>query len=158
MIFIMKLGSSFASSAGSSGGNSTTSSAVPRAGGTAVRLAALSSVNGSGAGAAAVTHSLADGVAPGSSVMRLSTSAIALSLPSSAVTTRRMSAAVAVEHARTSATIEPKILLVIASSFAVSVNADWVTSNPSNCAGATSSPPPLSGEGQGGGAQYDRSV
>src|SRR5262249_21688156 len=75
---------------------------------------------------------------------------------SSAVTTRRMSAAVAVAHASTSATIEPKILLVIASSFAVSVNADWVTSNPSNCAGATSSPPPLAGEGQGGGTQYDR--
>src|SRR5215510_13904509 len=155
MIFIMKSGSSFASSAGSSGGNSTTSSVVPRSGGSAVGLAPLSSVNESGAGDASVTHSLADGVAPGSSVMRLSTSAIALSLPSSAVTTRRMSAAVAVEHARTSATIEPKILLVMASSFAVSVNADWVTSTPSSGAGATWSPPPLAGEGQGGGTQYD---
>src|SRR5262249_54052630 len=146
MIFIMKLGSSFASSAGSSGGNSTTSSVVPRSGGSAGGLAPLSSLNDSPAGAVSVTHSLADGVAPGSSVTRLSNSAIALSLASSAVTTRRMSAAVAVEHARTSATIEPKILLVIASSFAVSVNADWVTSNPSNCAGATSSPPPLAAE------------
>src|SRR6516162_2985535 len=116
MIFIMKSGSSFASSAGSSGGNSTTSSAVPRSGGSAVGLAPLSSVNESPAGAVSVTHSLADGVAPGSSVTRRSNSAIALSLPSSAVTTRRMSAAVAVAHARPSATIEPKILLVIASS------------------------------------------
>jgi len=81
-------------------------------------LAPLSSVNESGAGAASVTHSLADGVAPGSSVTRLSNSTIALSWASSAVTTRRMSAAAAVEHARTSATIEPKILLVIASSSA----------------------------------------
>src|SRR5260370_26838337 len=129
MIFIMKLGSIFAASAGSSGGNSTTSSAVPRSGGSAVGLAPLSSVNESGAGAASVTHSLADGVAPGSSVTRPSNSAIALSFPSSAVTTRRMSAAVALEHARTSATIEANILLVIASSFAVSANADWVTSN-----------------------------
>src|SRR6516225_9132922 len=93
------------------------SSAVPRSGGSAVGLAPLSSVNESGAGAASVTHSLADGVAPGSSVTRPSNSAIALSLASSAVTTRRMSAAVAVEQARTSATIEPKILLVIACSF-----------------------------------------
>src|SRR5262249_26838807 len=116
MIFIMKSGSSFASSAGSSGGNSTTSRAVPRAGCRGVGLAPLSSVNESGAGVASVTNSLADGVAPGSSVMRLSNSATALSLPSSAVTTRRMSAAVAVAHARTSATIEPKILLVIAAS------------------------------------------
>src|SRR5258708_17875763 len=67
-----------------------------------------------------------------------------------------MWAGVAVEHARTSATIEANILLVIASSFAVSANADWVTSNPSNCARATSSPPPLAGEGQVGGTQYDR--
>src|SRR5229473_50607 len=45
MIFIMKSGSIFATSAGSSGGNSTTSSAVPRSGGSAVGLAPLSSVN-----------------------------------------------------------------------------------------------------------------
>src|SRR5262249_30558791 len=116
MIFIMKWGSIFASSAGSSGGNSTTSRAVPRSGGSAVGLAPLSSVNESGAGAVSVTHSLADGVAPGSSVMRLSNSATALSLASSAVTTRRMSAAVAGAHARASAAIGPKILLGSASS------------------------------------------
>src|SRR5260221_14174895 len=110
----MKLGSIFASSAGSSGGNSTTSSAVPRSGGSAVGLAPLSSVNESPAGAVSVTHSLTDGVLPGSSLTRLSNSAIALSLASSAVTTRRTSAAVAAEHARTSATIEPITLLVIA--------------------------------------------
>ena len=91
---------------------------MPRSGGSAVGLAALSSVNESAAGVVSVTHSLADGVAPGSSVTRLSNSTIALSWASSAVTTRRMSAAAAVEHARTSATIEPKILLVIASSSA----------------------------------------
>src|SRR5262249_54750624 len=111
----MKLGSSFASSAGASGGNSTTSSAVRRSGGSAaVGLAPLSSVNESPAGAVSVTHSLADGVLPGSSVTRLSNSAIALSLASRAVTTRRMSAAAAAEHARRSATIEPITLLVIA--------------------------------------------
>src|SRR5262249_28480494 len=97
----------------SSGGNSTTSSAVPRSGGSAVGLALLSSVNESPAGAVSVTHSLADGVLPGSSVTRLSNSAIALSLAPRAVTTRRMSAAVAAEHARTSATIEPITLLLI---------------------------------------------
>jgi len=62
---------------------------VPRSGGSAVGLAPLSSVNESPAGAVSVTHSLADGVLPGSSVTRLSNSAIALSLASRAVTTRR---------------------------------------------------------------------
>src|SRR5262249_20790564 len=99
--------------AGSSGGNSTTSSAGPRSGGSAVGLAALSSVNASGAGAASVSHSLAYGVAPGSSVTRLSNSAIAQSLTSSRGQSARIgdAAAGAVAHASTSATNEPKILL-----------------------------------------------
>src|SRR5215472_6486894 len=52
---------------------------------------------------------------PGLSVRRLSNSAIALLLASRPVTTRRISAAVAAEHANTTATIDQNVVRIIAS-------------------------------------------
>src|SRR3954465_4200077 len=104
----MKLGSIFASAAGSSGGNSTTRIAVPLSGGDRpIRLAALSSFKDSARGAESVTQrSRAGGEAPliqrlaagwaeppGLGVTRLSNSTTALLLASRPVTTRRTSAA-----------------------------------------------------------------
>src|SRR5215813_8322139 len=97
--FIMKLGSIFASAAGSSGGNSTTRIAVPLSGGDRpMGLVALSSLNENPGGEESVIHRFAAGLPdrPGLSVRRPSNSAIALLLASRPVTTRRISAAVAV--------------------------------------------------------------
>src|SRR5262249_6066111 len=115
----MKLGSIFASAERSRRGNSTTRSAVPASGGSAGSdLAALSSLNDNPAGAESVVQRMVDGVPvlPGSRVRRLSNSAIALSLASSAVTTRRMSAVVPAEQVRTIINIVNNVFLIIASS------------------------------------------
>ena len=81
--------------------------------------AALSSLNDNVAGAESVVHRTAEGVPelPPSRATRLSNSAIALSLLSSAVTTRRMSAAVAAEHASRMVAIAQNILAIIGSSY-----------------------------------------
>src|SRR5262249_14400373 len=116
--FIMKLGSIFASAAGSSGGNSTTRIAVPLSGGDRpMGLAALSSLNENPGGEESVIHRFAAGMPdrPGLSVRRLSDSATALLLASRPVTTRRISAAAAAEHANTTTTIEQNALRIIAS-------------------------------------------
>src|SRR5712691_6877219 len=108
----MKLGSIFASTAGSSGGNSTTRIAVPLSGGDRpIGLAALSSLNDNPGGEESVIHRLAAGLPdfPGLSVRRLSNSAIALLLASSPVTTRRTSAAVPVEQANRTVTIDQNV-------------------------------------------------
>src|SRR5882757_4403339 len=115
----MKLGSSFASAAGSSGGNSTMRIAVPLSGGDRpIRLAALSSLNESPGGDESVIHRLAAGLPdpPGLRVTRLSNRAIALLSASSPVTTRRTSAAVAAEHASMTMKIEQSVLRIIVSS------------------------------------------
>src|SRR5436190_16967712 len=72
--FIMKLGSIFASTEGSRGGNSTTRSAVPASGGSAGNdLAALSSLNDNPVGTESDVQRMVDGVPvpPGSRVRRL---------------------------------------------------------------------------------------
>jgi hypothetical protein len=77
----MKLGSIFASAAGSSGGNSTIRIAVPLSGGERpIGLAALSSLNENPGGEESVIHRLAAGLPepPGLSVSRPSNSATAL--------------------------------------------------------------------------------
>src|SRR5215831_4992989 len=77
----MKLGSIFASAAGSSGGNSTTRIAVPLSGGDSpMGLAALSSLNENPGGEESVIHRFAAGMPdrPGLRVRRPSNSAIAL--------------------------------------------------------------------------------
>src|SRR6266852_1774221 len=115
----MKLGSIFASAAGSSGGNSTTRIAVPLSGGDRpIGLAALSSLNEKPGGDESVIHRLAAGMPdfPGLRVKRLSNSAIALLVASSPVTTRRTSAAVPVEHANMMVTIDQNVLRTIVSS------------------------------------------
>src|SRR5262245_17727907 len=98
----MKLGSIFASVAGSSGGNSTTRIAVPLSGGDKpIRLAALSSLKEGAGGDESVIQRLAAGLPepPGLSVTLLSNSATALLFASRPVTTRRISAAVPLEDA-----------------------------------------------------------
>src|SRR2546429_5539919 len=115
----MKLGSIFASAAGSSGGNSTTRIAVPLSGGdNPMGLVALSSLNENPGGEESVIHRFAAGLPdrPGLSVRRPSNSAIALLLASRPVTTRRTSAAVALEHANRTAKIDQNVLCIIASS------------------------------------------
>src|SRR5882757_8510465 len=115
----MKLGSIFASAAGSSGGNSTTRIAVPLSGGDRPSgFVALSSLNENPGGEESVIHKLAAGLRdpPGLSVSRPSNSAIALLLASRPVTTRRMSAAVLVEHASIMVKIDQNILRIIVSS------------------------------------------
>src|SRR5262249_39473746 len=115
----MKLGSIFASAAGSSGGNSTTRIAMPLSGGDRpIGLAALSSLNESPGGEESVIHRLAAGLPepPGLSVRRLSNSAIALLLVSSPVTTRRISAALPLEHANMTMARDQNTLRIIASS------------------------------------------
>src|SRR5882672_7448024 len=115
----MKLGSIFASAAGSSGGNSTTRIAVPLSGGDSpIFLAALSSLNENPGGDESVIHRLAAGLPdpPGLRVTRLSNTAIALLPASSPVTTRRTSAALPVEHANMMVTIDQNVLRIIASS------------------------------------------
>src|SRR3982074_2160052 len=120
--FIMKLGSIFASAAGSSGGNSTTRIAVPLSGGDKpIGLAALSSLNESPGGDESVIHRLAAGLPepPGLSVRRPSNSAMALLLASSPVTTRRISAAVPLEQANVTMASDQNTLRNIASSIFV---------------------------------------
>src|ERR1700704_2546047 len=115
----MKLGSIFASAAGSSGGNSTIRIAVPLSGGERpIGLAALSSLNENPGGEESVIHRFAAGMPdfPGLRVRRLSNSAIALLSASSPVTTRRTSAAMPDEHATMTATIDQNILRIIVSS------------------------------------------
>src|SRR5215472_6160604 len=115
----MKLGSIFASAAGSSGGNSTTRIAVPLSGGDRpMGLVALSSLNENPGGEESVIHRFAAGLPdrPGLSVRRPSNSAIALLFASRPVTTRRTSAAVALEHANRTAKIDQNVLCIIASS------------------------------------------
>src|SRR5262245_47128249 len=115
----MKLGSIFASAAGSSGGNSTTRIAVPLSGGDRpMGLVALSSLNENPGGEESVIQRFAAGFPdrPGLSVRRPSNSAIALLLASRPVTTRRTSAAVALEHANRTAKIDQNVLCIIASS------------------------------------------
>src|SRR5262249_25389061 len=110
----MKLGSIFASAAGSSGGNSTTRIAVPLSGGDKpMGLAALSSLNENPGGEESVIHRFAAGMPdrPGLSVRRLSNSAIALA--SRPVTTRRISAAVALEHTNRTAKSDQNVLCII---------------------------------------------
>src|SRR5947208_9028010 len=113
----MKLGSIFASAAGSSGGNSTTRIAVPLSGGDRPSgFVALSSLNENPGGEESVIHRLAAGLPepPGLSVSRPSNSATALLLASSPVTTRRTSAAAATEHASVMAAsdqIVPRIMV-----------------------------------------------
>src|ERR1700730_19320443 len=100
----MKLGSIFASAAGSSGGNSTTRIAVPLSGGDRpMVLGALSSLNENPGGEESVIHRFAAGLPdrPGLSVRRPSNSTTALLLASRPGTTRRPQAAVAPEHANT---------------------------------------------------------
>src|SRR5262249_56606249 len=116
---MMKLGSIFGACAGSSGGNSTTRIAVPLSGGDSpMGLAALSSLNENPGGEESVIHRFAAGMPdrPGLRVRRPSNSAIALLLASRPVTTRRISAAVAVECANATAIIDPNCRVVIASS------------------------------------------
>src|SRR6186713_75202 len=115
----MKLGSIFASAAGSSGGNSTTRIAVPLSGGDRpIRLAALSSLKESAGGEESVIQRFAAGLPepPGLSVRRLSNSTTALSLASRPVTTRRTSAAEPLEHASRTTARDQNALRIIASS------------------------------------------
>src|ERR1700704_369021 len=115
----MKLGSIFASAAGSIGGNSTTRIAVPLSGGDRpIRLAALSSLKESAGGDESVIQRLAAGLPepPGLSVRRLSNSTTALSLASRPVTTRRTSAAELFEHASRTMARDQNALRIIASS------------------------------------------
>src|SRR3954447_2941505 len=115
----MKLGSIFASVAGSSGGNSTTRIAVPLSGGDRpIRLAALSSLKESAGGEESVIQRLAAGLPepPGLSVTRLSNSTTALLLASRPVTTRRTSAAGPLEHASRTMARDQNALRIIASS------------------------------------------
>src|SRR5260370_13715628 len=115
----MKLGSIFASAAGSSGGNSTTRIAVPLSGGdNPMGLVALSSLNENPGGEESVIHRFAAGLPdrPGLSVRPPSNSAVSLLLASRPVTTRRTSAAVALEPATTMAKIDQTVLPLIASS------------------------------------------
>src|SRR6266516_2297783 len=115
----MKLGSIFASAAGSSGGNSTTRIAVPLSGGDRpMGLAALSAFRVNHGGGGSVIPRFAAGMPdrPGLRVRRLSNSAIALLSASRPVTTRRISAAVAAEHANMTAMIDQNVLRIIASS------------------------------------------
>src|SRR5262252_6428666 len=112
----MKLGSIFASVAGSSGGNSTTRIAVPLSGGDRpIFFAALSSLYESAGGEESVIHRLAAGLPdpPGLRVTRLSNSAIALLLASSPVTTRRISAALPLEHASMMRTSDQNVLRIM---------------------------------------------
>src|SRR5262245_52579673 len=98
----MKFGSILASAAGSNGGNSTTRIAVPLSGGDSpIGFCALSSLKEKPGGEESVIQRLAAGIPdlPGLSVSRPSNNAIALSLASSPVTTRRISAALAAEQA-----------------------------------------------------------
>src|SRR5262245_51094628 len=116
----MKLGSIFASVAGSSGGNSTTRIAVPLSGGDRpIRLAALSSLNESAGGEESVIQRLAAGLPepPGLSVTRLSNSTTALLLASRPVTTRRTSAAEPLEHASTMARDQNALRIIASSHF-----------------------------------------
>src|ERR1700756_6054311 len=112
----MKSGSIFASAAGSSGGNSTTRIALPLSGGDRpMGLVALSSLNENPGGEESVIHRFAAGLPdrPGLSVRRPSNSAIALLLASRPVTTRRTSAAVALEHANRTAKIDQNVFCII---------------------------------------------
>src|SRR6476646_1840911 len=115
----MKLGSIFASAAGSSGGNSTTRIAVPLSGGDRpIRLAALSSLKESAGGEESVIQRLAAGLPepPGLSVTRLSNSTTALLPASRPLTTRRTSAAEPLEPARRTMARDQNALRIIASS------------------------------------------
>src|SRR5262249_3614699 len=108
----MKLGSIFASAAGSSGGNSTTRIAVPLSGGDRpMGLAALSSLNENPGGEESVIHRFAAGMPdrPGLRVRRLSNSAIALLLLSRPVTTRRISAGGAGERGNAEGVVGPQV-------------------------------------------------
>src|SRR2546427_10493193 len=100
----MKLGSIFASAAGSSGGNSTTRIAVPLSGGDRpIRLAELSSLKESAGGDESVVQRLAAGLPepPGLPDTRLSKRTTALSMRSRAVTRRRTWAAERLQRADT---------------------------------------------------------
>src|SRR5258705_5631616 len=114
----MKFESIFASAAGSSGRNSTTRMTVPLSGGERpIGLAALSSLNEKPGGDESVIQILAAAlpVLPTLSVSTLSNSAIALLPASSPVTTRRISAAVAVEQVSRKVTIDQSVLRIMAS-------------------------------------------
>src|SRR6516165_7467988 len=81
-------------------------------------LVALSSLNENPGAEESVIHRFAAGLPdrPGLSVRRPSNSATALLLASRPVTTRRTSAAVALEHANSTAKIDQNVLCIIASS------------------------------------------